>query len=217
MEKLSDQAQSVEVARLPSASDVFTPVMSVDTAVERYSQFNGFVSKILRDGKDFGRVGGSGKPTLLKPGAEKLCSFFGLHPSYTCVQKVERWDAATADRLLSFLSGSVGDSRLKGLPVGGRLAILAARFGLVDCERKLNNSALALRVSSIPQLRDLVFLHPAVAVLSLPAIAGALAFAPLDSDTRERNQQSQDSEIEPQSLDVRHRNFLQDVRPKCGE
>jgi hypothetical protein len=48
---------------------------------------------ILRSGVDFGVIPGSSKPTLLKPGAERLCSAFGLNPKFELINSVERWDA----------------------------------------------------------------------------------------------------------------------------
>lgn len=48
---------------------------------------------ILKEGVDFGVVPGSNKPTLLKPGAERLCAAFGFNPRFEILDKVERWDA----------------------------------------------------------------------------------------------------------------------------
>ena len=52
---------------------------------------NQFIAGILKDGTDYGKVPGSDKPTLLKPGAEKLASFFGLTPRFFLEEKVEDW------------------------------------------------------------------------------------------------------------------------------
>jgi hypothetical protein len=67
------------------------PVMSVEQAVTRYEQFVGFVSKLMREGSDFGTIPGTNKPTLLKPGAEKLTTFFGLTKRFELVEKEEDW------------------------------------------------------------------------------------------------------------------------------
>lgn len=48
---------------------------------------------ILRDGVDFGKVPGTDKDTLFKPGAERLCTAFGLNPQFETIEKIERWDA----------------------------------------------------------------------------------------------------------------------------
>src|SRR5215471_4394441 len=50
-----------------------------------------FTRRIMIPDQDFGVIPGTGsKPTLLKPGAEKLCSFFGLEPEFN--QMVEEMD-----------------------------------------------------------------------------------------------------------------------------
>lgn len=48
--------------------------------------------EILRAGVDYGVVPGSEKPTLLKPGAERLCSAFHFDPRFDTLTAVERWD-----------------------------------------------------------------------------------------------------------------------------
>lgn len=48
--------------------------------------------EVLSDGLDFGKIPGTGdKPTLLKPGAEKLCFLFGLRPTFEVVESIEDW------------------------------------------------------------------------------------------------------------------------------
>lgn len=47
---------------------------------------------ILRPGVDYGTVPGSSKPSLLKPGAERLCAAFGFDPRFEQLAVVERWD-----------------------------------------------------------------------------------------------------------------------------
>jgi hypothetical protein len=72
----------------------FLPIMSMEVAMQRRQSIVEFVQSILVEDEDFGKVGGSSKPTLLKPGAEKLTVFFGLVPSYECVKEIEAWDGA---------------------------------------------------------------------------------------------------------------------------
>jgi len=48
--------------------------------------------EVLVEGLDFGKIPGTGdKPTLLKPGAEKLCYLFGLRPTFDVVEAREDW------------------------------------------------------------------------------------------------------------------------------
>lgn len=49
--------------------------------------------EVLQDNVDFGKIPGTGqKPTLLKPGAEKLCFLFQLSPTFDLVDSIEDWD-----------------------------------------------------------------------------------------------------------------------------
>lgn len=49
---------------------------------------------ILRAGIDYGKVPGSDKPSLLKPGAERLCAAFGFNPRFETLTAIEDWNAA---------------------------------------------------------------------------------------------------------------------------
>lgn len=79
----------VETSReLVPSNQQFMPVMSVDNAFQRYDSLVRYIKGHMVQGKDYGVIPGSDKPTLLKPGAEKLCTFFGL-----CVRDPEFVDA----------------------------------------------------------------------------------------------------------------------------
>lgn len=70
------------------------PAMTIEQAVDRYKLMVQFVSKVLVDGTDYGKIPGTGdkaKATLLKPGAEKLCTFFGLRKVPVVLEKEEDW------------------------------------------------------------------------------------------------------------------------------
>ena len=83
------QAKPQEVA--VQSSD-FMPVMSLDVAVQRRQMLVEFASRIMVKDQDFGVIPGTGsKPTLLKPGMEKLCSFFGLEPEFKEVSEEADW------------------------------------------------------------------------------------------------------------------------------
>ena len=60
----------------------FMPVFSPVLARQRAQVIKDIIEDILKPGHDFGVIPGTDKPTLLKPGAEKLCTFFGLVPQY---------------------------------------------------------------------------------------------------------------------------------------
>lgn len=67
------------------------PVMDINQALERRKQMVTFVQKIMIEGTDFGAIPGTDKPTLLKPGAEKLATFFGLTKRFEIIERVEDW------------------------------------------------------------------------------------------------------------------------------
>lgn len=73
------------------AAQALMPVLSVELAVERHQAVVKFVKTLMNEGHDFGKIQGTDKPTLLKPGAEKLTTFFGLSKRFHLAEKVEDW------------------------------------------------------------------------------------------------------------------------------
>jgi hypothetical protein len=69
----------------------FMPAMSIESAVERYNAVTEFVSRVLRKDVDYGVIPGTEKRTLLKPGAEKLTTFFGLSTRFELLDRIEDW------------------------------------------------------------------------------------------------------------------------------
>lgn len=80
---------SVEL--LDTSTNQFMPMMTVERAMERMRALQSFREMMVED-KDYGIIPGSIKPCLLKPGAEKLCTFFGLTvPDPEFVESVKDW------------------------------------------------------------------------------------------------------------------------------
>lgn len=85
---------STELVHIPQPiSGDIEPVISVEQAHERYEKLRQFVQSIMREGPDadYGVIPGTNKKSLLKPGAEKLCRFFGLSPRYELLDSIEDW------------------------------------------------------------------------------------------------------------------------------
>ena len=81
------------MTEIVAVQNPYLPAMNVQIAIQRRNELVGFVKQIMVDGTDYGKIPGAGdKPTLLKPGAEKLTTFFGLSPSFTLVGSEEDWD-----------------------------------------------------------------------------------------------------------------------------
>jgi len=70
------------------------PVISVDDARRAYQIKKDLINAILKEGVDYGIIPGSIKPSLLKPGAEKINSFFGLSTRLTDEEVVNDWTGA---------------------------------------------------------------------------------------------------------------------------
>jgi len=67
-----------------------SPAVTVKDALAAYQAKKDLIDGIMRKGVDFGEIPGTGtKPTLLKAGAEKACSFFGLSARFTDARVVE--------------------------------------------------------------------------------------------------------------------------------
>lgn len=67
-------------------------VMSVEEAKRRVAQLQQFVREVMVKDEDYGVIPGTPKPTLLKPGAEKLCEIYGLAPTIEVINRVEDWE-----------------------------------------------------------------------------------------------------------------------------
>lgn len=65
---------------------------SIASTMAKIQQMQNVVQKTLKKGHDFGEVPGTSKPTLLKPGGEKICMLFGLNPEYEFLQTTEDYD-----------------------------------------------------------------------------------------------------------------------------
>lgn len=69
----------------------FLPALSLDQAISRRDAMVQFVKELMVEGTDYGKIPSTDKAVLLKPGAERLCSFFGLTPDFEVVKEVEDW------------------------------------------------------------------------------------------------------------------------------
>ena len=63
--------------------DPAAAAMSVQQVLGQIALMQQIMATAMKDGEHYGRIPGCGdKPTLLKPGAEKLCLTFRLAPTY---------------------------------------------------------------------------------------------------------------------------------------
>lgn len=86
---MAEKQESYEIIPMQQSA---MPIMTVQEAVRRRDQMVQFVQEIMEEGRDFGVIPGTGdKPTLFKPGAEKLTTFFGLTKRFEVIEKTEDW------------------------------------------------------------------------------------------------------------------------------
>lgn len=67
-------------------------VSSIVGTLNKISQVQAAVQRELKPGHDYDTIPGTGKPTLLKPGAEKLLMMFGLTSEYEIIERIEDYD-----------------------------------------------------------------------------------------------------------------------------
>ena len=88
MSNSGDSRDLVVVDSLPLDSWTGAAARGLDARREREK----IISSVLKSGADFGIIPGTNKPTLLKPGAEKIADSLNLWPDYVCEEKVEDWN-----------------------------------------------------------------------------------------------------------------------------
>lgn len=67
-------------------------IAAIQATMQKIATFQAVVQKSLKAEHDYGVVAGTGsKPTLLKPGGEKICMMFGLNPEYEFLDKTENY------------------------------------------------------------------------------------------------------------------------------
>ena len=68
-------------------------LQQVSATMQKIAQFQAVVQKTLKKDHDYGVIPGTGsKPTLLKPGAEKILMLMGLTSEYEVIEKVQDYD-----------------------------------------------------------------------------------------------------------------------------
>ncbi|MDO6353979.1 hypothetical protein Q3V94_02625 [Caloramator sp. CAR-1] len=67
-------------------------INQVQATMQKITQFQKVIQQTLHQNHDFGVVPGSSKPTLLKPGAEKILMLLGLTSEYELIEKVQDYE-----------------------------------------------------------------------------------------------------------------------------
>jgi hypothetical protein len=74
---LVDERSTAAVAAQPKTS-LLRPIAPIKDIIEAQNETRAMVAQALEKGRDYGVIPGTDKPTLLKPGGERLCVGFGL-------------------------------------------------------------------------------------------------------------------------------------------
>ena len=69
-----------------------TDMTTFKTTMGKIEQFQKLVRENLREGKDYGTIPGTSKPTLYKPGAEKILMLMGLQSTYDIIDTTRDWE-----------------------------------------------------------------------------------------------------------------------------
>lgn len=137
----------VAVAPETGALRLLSPVASPAQMIDAQNAVRAFVADVLREGQDYGKIPGTNKPTLLKPGAEKLASGFGLTVSSSVVdsevdherevrwvKRQKQWEGAPGHRR------QVGEKVTEGVSLG--LYRYVVRVDLIDQHGVVRGSGL---------------------------------------------------------------------------
>ncbi|MBH8587109.1 hypothetical protein [Thermoactinomyces sp. CICC 10520] len=90
---MENQLRVVENEQEPKVIEYVPSVaQTVDIAAENLKQMYALAKKVMRHGVDYDTIPGTPKPSLLKPGAERLLQFFGLGHKVTCMKEIEDWE-----------------------------------------------------------------------------------------------------------------------------
>lgn len=94
----------------------YMPTLTVKQFTEREEMLKQLRSMLV-EGVDYGTIPGTEKPTLYKPGAEKICAFFGYAPHYDAVGEIEDWKGERFGEPLFYYKYACVLSK-EGQPVG---------------------------------------------------------------------------------------------------
>ena len=72
--------KKIEIAKAKSPTVVPAYQSAISQTAEHYQVMVAFVKAQMQKDLDYGVIPGTKKPTLLKPGSEKLCRLFSLRP-----------------------------------------------------------------------------------------------------------------------------------------
>ncbi len=79
--------ESVAVVRREAVAGLIRPVAQPAEVLEAQEDVRKLVEQALKPGRDYDTIPGTSKPTLLKPGSERINAAFGCAPRYRILEK----------------------------------------------------------------------------------------------------------------------------------
>ena len=86
-ERKEMEEQELQPYETRSLMNIEDYAMSVDVMVKQVGLIQDVLSRVMKENEHYGKIPGTQKPTLLKPGAEKLCLLFRLNPDYSIIMQ----------------------------------------------------------------------------------------------------------------------------------
>lgn len=86
------QVQETTLMKQPQEYQGLMMHCSPKESLRRMQELQAFIKEVMVPEIDYGIIPGTQKPTLLQPGAQKLCEMYGLSPDFVFEEKAEDWD-----------------------------------------------------------------------------------------------------------------------------
>jgi hypothetical protein len=125
---------SLELAKREQAIAVLPAEMTIEELVARTKKVTAAMQAVMKDGEHYGVIPGTKKPTLLKPGAEKLANLFMLDPEYETTETFDQDHLTVVSRCT-----------LYHIPTGNRLG-----SGMGSCSTKESKYAYRIAARKCP-------------------------------------------------------------------
>lgn len=93
-------------------------VETIKDDLQKIRKYQNVVKELLVDGLDYGIIPGTQKPTLLKPGAEKLAKIHGLADTYEIIKSVEDWDKPFFEYILKCTLSHISSGKVISEGIG---------------------------------------------------------------------------------------------------
>jgi hypothetical protein len=118
-DKTNNETTAIAVVENRPRHALLRPVASAGDLIAAQKETHELIRSALEKGRDYGEIPGTDKPTLLKPGAERINLAFGVYPRYSVAEQevdhiVEipwkkrkwRWGEKRGEKIWEELSGT---------------------------------------------------------------------------------------------------------------